>query len=290
MPMPFLRAANSRNNKPLPDPWPALANSRFEVQFLPAQFYMIAGPSGAGKSFMALDAAIKMNIPTLYLSCDSDEMTVVVRAAAAVTKHSQRDVRETYKRGLFKEVYGDALRDSVIRLSFDPSNPTMQDIAHILEAEYEINGEYPRLIILDNVMNLEGDSGGNEWGFLRKATKDLHWIARKTKACLVGLHHTSEPDPRWTKETPKAPPKSSIKGNITEMAPVILTVSHDAGEMWVAVVKNRFGQSDPLAKDPLRFIADLSRAQIWDEPEMVGQTRENAWLASGKPHIPREGW
>lgn len=276
MAMPFLRAANVKNSLPLPDPWPALANSRFEVQFLPAQFMMIAGPSGAGKSFMALDAALKMNVPTLYLSCDSDEMTVVVRAAAAVTKHSQRDVRETYKRGLFKEVYGDALRNSVIRLSFDPSNPTLQDIAHILEAEYEINGEYPRLIILDNVMNLEGDGGnaGNEWAFLRKATKDLHWIARKTKACLVGLHHTSEPDPKWSKDIPLAPSKSSIKGNITEMAPVILTVAHDAGEMWVAVVKNRFGQQDPNAKDPIRFIADLSRAQIWDEPYMVRMARE----------------
>lgn len=281
MPMPFLRAANGRHNKPLPDPWPALAYSRFGVQFLPAQFMMLAGPSGAGKSFMALDAALKMNVPTLYLSCDSDEMTMVVRAAAAVTKHAQRDVREVYKRGLFKEVYGDALRSSVIRLSFDPSNPTMEDVALILESYREVEGTYPRLVVLDNVMNLEGETQ-NEWGFLRQASKDLHLIARKTKACVLALHHTSEQAEVYSL---KAPPKSAIKGKITEMASAILTVSHDAGEMWVAVVKHRHGESDPMAKDPLRFIADLSRAQIWDEPEMVRRDRERrvetgGWLAS----------
>lgn len=278
MPMPFLRAANGRHNHPLPDPWPALANSKYEVQFLPAQFVMICGPSGAGKSFMALDAALKMAVPTLYLSCDSDEMTMVVRAASAVTKHNQRDVREVYKRGLFKEVYGDALRNSAIRLSFDPSNPTMEDVALTLEAYREVEGLYPRLLVLDNVMNLEGDNSGNEWGFLRQASKDLHLIARKTKACVLALHHTSEQSDSFSM---KAPPKTAIKGKITEMAPVILTVSHDAGELWVAVVKNRFGQSDPMAKDPLRFIADLSRAQIWDEPMQVFKDRQ---LREG-PHV-----
>lgn len=272
MPMPFLRAANGRHIQPLPDPWPALASSKFEVQFQPSQFMMMCGPSGAGKSFMALDAALKMDVPTLYVSCDSDEATVCVRAAASVTKHAQRDVRAAYRRGMFREVYGDALKDSNIRLEFDPPNPTMQDLAYILEAYHEAESEYPRFIVLDNVMNLEGESE-NEWGFLRKASKDLHWIARRTKACLLALHHTSE-----DKEILKfrAPPKSAIKGKITEMAPVILTVSHDGGEMWVAVVKNRFGMSDPNANDPLRFIADLSRAQIWDEPMMVKQERERA--------------
>lgn len=285
MPMSVLRAANRKTNHPLPDPWPALANSKFEVQFLPAQFMMIAGPPGAGKTFLALDAALKMDVPTLYLSCDSDEMTMVTRAAASVTGHKQRDIRNVLRRGLFKELYGERLRNSNLKLEFDPSNPTMQDIAFILECYREIEGVYPRLIILDNVMNLESESE-NEWASVRKASKELHWLARHTKACLIALHHTSEQDPKYNKDKEKqlAPPRSAIQGKISQMSPVILTVDTDGAEMWVAVVKNRFGMSDRNAKDPIKFMVDLSRAKIWDDlsdfrREVEERARTGQWIA-----------
>lgn len=289
MPMSVLRAANRKTNHPLPDPWPALANSKFEVQFLPAQFMMIAGPPGAGKTFLALDAALKMNQPTLYLSCDSDEMTMVTRTAAAVTGHRQKDVRDTLRRGLFKEVYGERLRSSVLKLEFDPSNPTMQDIAYILECYYELEGQHPRLIILDNVMNLEAETE-NEWASIRRASKELHWLARHTKACVIALHHTSEQDTNnrfnKDKEPQKAPPRSAIQGKISQMSPVILTVDTDGNELWVAVVKNRFGKSDRLAKDPVRFMVDLSRAKIWDDyadfrKSLSDRAKSGQWIAGG---------
>jgi len=271
MPVPLLRAANSRHVQPLPDPWPALAASKYEVQFLPGAFMMLAGPPGAGKTFLALDAALKMNCPTLYLSCDSDESTMVVRAAAAVTKHQQRQVRESLKRGMFKEVYGDHLRGTNIRLDFEPSNPTMQDLGHIFECYFEIEGRYPALTILDNVMNLEADSD-NEWAAMRRSAKELHWLARKTKTCFLALHHTQEPDKDWLY---KAQPRSAIQGKISQLCSVIMTMATNGYEMFVAVVKQRAGQSDPGALHPIRFTCDLSRAQIWDEPEMVRRQREN---------------
>lgn len=282
MPIPVLRAANHKASQPLPDPWPALANSRYEVQFLPAQFMLFAGPSGAGKTFLALDAALKMNVPTLYLSCDSDESTMVTRVTSSITGHSQREVRESMRMGIFKEVYGGWLTNPNLRFEFDPSNPSLQDIAHILEAYHEVEGQYPKMLILDNVMNLEGDSE-NEWAGMRKASKALHWIARKTKACLVALHHTSDPDDKWPS---KAPPKWSIQGKITQMSPTIVTVYTDGYEMWLGVVKHRFGRSDPTAKDPLKFMVDLSKARIWDdEREYRKQLDERAssgqWIAGG---------
>lgn len=221
---------------------------------------MLCGPSGAGKSFLALDAALKMGCTCLYLSCDSDESTMLVRAGAAVTKHSQRDVRETLRRNMFAEVYGPKLRQAHIRLEFDPSNPTLQDIAHTLDAYWEAEAAYPELVVLDNMLNLEGD-GANEWSFLRQASKDLHWIARKTKACVLGLHHTSEDKEALSL---RAPPKSAIKGKISEMAPVILTVGPGQGGVWMAVVKHRHGTDDPKALQPLWFDVDFDKAQVRD--------------------------
>lgn len=266
MPMPVLRAANMKVSQPLPNPWPALANSRYEVQFLPSQFMMLAGPPNAGKSFLAMDAALKMNVPTLYLSCDSDETTLVTRLAAATSGLAQRDVREVIRRGLFKEMFSDQLRNTGIKIDFDPSNPTMTDVAHILECYLEMEGCYPRFIVLDNLMNLESEHH-DEWAGMRRASKELHWLARHTKACLLVLHHTSE------EFLGKAPPRRAIQGKISQMSPVILTVGSDGLYLYVAVVKNRHGPADPEAKDPLTFMVDLSRAKIWDEPEMVRRQR-----------------
>lgn len=270
MPMPFLRACNGRDHKPLPDPWPALAQSRFAVQFLPAQFMMLCGPSGAGKSFLALDAALKMGVSTLYLSCDSDESTMLVRAGAAVSGHRQRDVREALRRGAYTHIYGHLLRAHQIRIEFDPSNPTVEDVAQTLAAYWEAEASYPQLVVLDNLLNLEGD-GGNEWSYLRQASKDLHWMARRTKACLLGLHHTSE-----DKDTLAlaAPPKSAIKGKISEMAPVIMTTAHANGWQSLAVVKNRHGVDDAKALEPLCFEADFDRAQIWVQEGAKGEDKK----------------
>jgi predicted ATP-dependent serine protease len=270
--MSVLRAANRKASQPLPNPWPALANSRFEVQFLPAQFMMLAGATGVGKTFLALDAALKMDCPTLYLSCDSDETTMVVRTTAAITGHKQKQVREVMRRGLFKEVYGDRLRNSNLKLDFDPSNPTMQDVAYILECYLELEGQYPKLIILDNLMNLESDSE-NDWSGMRRATKELHWLARKTKACVLVLHHTSQDF------IGLVPPLRAVQGKVIQMAPVIFTVGYDGMYIYVCVAKNRFGPSDPEAKEPIKFIVDLSRASIWDEPEMVRREREHGQAA-----------
>lgn len=258
MPMPFLRAVNGRSHAPLPDPWPALAQSRFGVRFLPSQFMMLCGPSGCGKSFLALDAALRMGCSCLYLSCDSDESTMLVRAAAAVSMHRQSDVRQALQRGAFEDLYGEALRRARIRLEFDPSNPTLDDIGHILEAYWEAEAAYPEFLVLDNLLNLEGD-GGNEWSYLRQASKDLHWIARRTKACVLGLHHTSEDKDMLALA---APPKSAIKGKISEMAPVILTVGPGQGGLWMAAVKHRHGPDDPKALAPLWFDVDFERAQV----------------------------
>ena len=249
----------------MPDPWPGLRNSKYGVQFFPGQLYMLAGPPGAGKTMLALDAALKMNVPTLYVSADSDEMTMAVRAASAVTHHNSRDVRKTMSHGMFQEVYGEALANSPIRFEFEPSNPTIQDIGHMLEAYYEVESQYPQMLVVDTLMNVEGSSE-NEWASIRQTAKDLHWLARKTKTCLWILHHTSEQNSDWIM---KAPPRAAIQGKVSQLPAVILTAAHDQGELWVAVVKNRFGEADPGATSPLRFIADLATVRIWDEPMMA---------------------
>lgn len=232
---------------------------------------MWAGPPGAGKTYMALIAAVRMGVPTLYVSADSDEDTMAARLAAAITKHEVHNVAETISYGLFAEEYGPVVGGLPIRFAFDPSEPSIEDIANAIEAWVEVESEPPHLIVVDNLMNMAGE-GANEFELMRRNCKDLQWLARKSKACVLMLHHTSELDER---HTVTAPPRSAIQYKVNQLPSVILTMANDNGRMSVAVVKNRFGPQDPKAQNPVFMEVDFTTCQVHD----VRLTTELGWAA-----------
>lgn len=277
MPVPLTRARGGSSAAPLPDPYPSLAGSRYNVKLRRGQVVMVAGPPGGGKTMWSLVAAIRMaqqGATCLYISADSDEETMATRAAAAVTKHPVRHVEETLQYGLFHEEYGVVLAGLPIRFEYDDSDPTIQDLTHAMTAWLECWGEYPHLLVVDNLMNMEsGDS--NEWQGMRKSMRDLHWLARKTKTCILVLHHTSEQN---SQDIVRAPARNSIQGKVSQLPPLILTLASDGPQLMVAVVKNRRGAADPLAQDPVRLFVDFSTCQILD------QAPTNTWLTGVAEH------
>jgi hypothetical protein len=254
---------------------------------------MLAGAPGAGKTATALIMAIRMGVPTLYFSADSDETTMAARAACIVSGHDYTTVRQTQIHGLYDEIYGEKINALPIRFVFDPSEPSLDDIGHGMDAYLELWGEYPHLVIIDNLMNMRNDDSGNEWQGMRQTVKSLHWIARRTKACVWLLHHTSEQSEAWITG---APPRSAIQGKLAQLPEVILTLASNEGTLQVAVVKNRHGVSDPLAKRPMEWILDFVTMRLWDSrmmevanaqagsedvPHVHGGTSGDGWSPSG---------
>lgn len=229
---------------------------------------MFAGPPAAGKTTAALIMAIRSGATCLYISADSDDLTMAARTTSAVTGHLYRSVREAQANGVFTELYGEELAQLPIRFVFDPSEPSVEDIENALIAYYEIFSEYPELLVIDNLMNMVNEDG-NEWQGMRATVKDLHYLARKTKACIWLLHHTSEQVSEWVT---KAPPRSAIQGKLSQLPEVILTMATDPveGLFWMAVVKNRHGPQDPHAKDPVRMVMDFATIRLYDERMMGG--------------------
>lgn len=219
---------------------------------------MIAGPPGAGKTVFALAAIVKMACPTLYISADSDEDTMASRTVASITGHPVDNVLQTIQHGLFAEEYAGVLKDFPIRFEYDPSDPTKEDIGNSLLAWQELHGKMPDVLVLDNLMNMStGDA--NEWQGMRQAVKDLHYLARKTRMCVIVLHHTSEQDPAHI-ET--APPRGAIQGKVSQLPALVLTLGNSGGELYVGIVKNRHGPADPLSRDPFKMAIDFSCCQI----------------------------
>jgi hypothetical protein len=239
----------------LPDLFPPLQAEG--IRFRRGQMTMIAGAPNAGKSLIALWMAVKMEVPTLYISADTDGYTTAIRSAAIITGHQVASVEEAFATGAGREFYASEL-ESVKHLQFDFSpSPTLDEIDLAIRAYAEAYGEYPHMIIVDNAMNVVSMQG-DEWSGLREIAKAMHHIARETDAGVILLHHTSESEGR-----PYDPPaRKAIQGKISQLPEMILTVAlvPDTGEFRVACVKNRFSKN--------RYVtlwADASRMTLYSD-------------------------
>ncbi len=74
-----------------------------------------------------------------------------------------------------------------MEFSFDPS-PTLDDVDLMVKAYGEKYGEWPQLIIIDNLMNVSA-LHDNEWTGMRDIMKACHHIARETDSAIFILHH-----------------------------------------------------------------------------------------------------
>lgn len=253
-------ARNKHGAALLPDLWPALAER--QIRFRRGQVTMIAGAPNAGKSLIALNYAIKANIPTLYISADTDAYTTAIRAAALVSSHTVTSVEAAFNTDAGSDYYEDVLRSITnVRFDFYPS-PTLDDIQMTVMAYAEAYGEYPHLIIVDNLMNVVS-LHENEWTGLREIAKSMHHMARETDAAVFILHHTSENEGR-----PDFPPaRKAIQGKVSQLPELILTVAliPATGEFRVAPVKNRFGANTPTGDDFITLYADPSRMVIYND-------------------------
>jgi hypothetical protein len=148
---------------------------------------------------------------------------------------------------------------SHIRWCFE-SAPSLRDIELHVAAFFEQYGEYPELIVVDNLLDCT-HTDGDEWGSMRSLLREFKWWARETGSAFLVLHHTSEA----VKSDP-CPPRSAIQGKVAQTPALILTVASERpGFMGVCPVKNRYGPADPsggspswLAYEPARmYIADM---------------------------------
>jgi len=188
---------------PLPDVWKNLVKQ--SIKFRRGQVCMVAAAPNAGKSMFALIYAIKAQVPTLFFSADTDTATVMIRAAAHLSGHSQLAVEQNIDKR--SDYYSAHLANtSHIQWVFD-SSPSLDDIEMEIKAYFELYGVAPQLIIIDNLMNVSAETD-NEWAGLRAIMMELHDMARKTEACVLVLHHVSEQSEYGS---PMMPPPASVK-------------------------------------------------------------------------------
>jgi predicted ATP-dependent serine protease len=253
----------------LPDLFEKL--KREGIRFRRGQVTMIAGQPNSGKSLFALFYGVKAKVPTLYISADTDAYTTAIRAAAILTNSQQHTIEESLKNGT-DEVYNQALGSLThMEFSFDPS-PTLDDIHMMIKAYGEKYGEWPQLIIIDNLMNVSA-LHDNEWTGMRDIMKAAHHLARETESAIFILHHTSEAE-----GDPLRPPaRRAIQGKVSQLPEMILTVAMDTdqGVFKIACVKNRFAKHSAMGDMWVELSADASRMTLKEESMLQRQMAIN---------------
>jgi len=223
---------------------------------------MVAAAPNAGKSMFALIYAIKAQVPTLFFSADTDTATVMIRAAAHLSGHSQLAVEQNIDKR--SDYYSAHLANtSHIQWVFD-SSPSLDDIEMEIKAYVELYGVMPELIIIDNLMNVAAETD-NEWAGLRAIMMELHDMARKTEACVLVLHHVSEQSEYGSPMMP--PPRRAIHGKVSQLPSLMLTLGYDPtqGLLRVASVKNRFGPHFADASQWASLFVNFGSCQIGDD-------------------------
>lgn len=248
-------ARNASAGESLPFPWKGLAEYATPRR---GQVTFIYGPAGSCKSMFVLDWLLALELPTLYVSPDTDQHDMAVRAVCRRTGMTSTTVEDGIALGAID--VDEELDDfhDWLRFSFIP-DPTLDDVEMEIAAFEEQFGSYPEVLVVDTLSDVHANDEDEIRGW-RKTMKALHVYARVTNALVVVVHHsTGEFD-----ADVKPAPRRAINGKLSKTPELIVSVARNGAHLGLAIVKQRSGFSDPQAEHPVWLQIDPSRATVSD--------------------------
>jgi hypothetical protein len=241
---------------PLPR-WPVL-NDLYAMGCIvrAGQLVVVFGQPGSGKSTFITKYIVEMAVSCIYYSADMDAQDAISREGAMRTGWRVNEVSDAIANGGIDYIK-DELSVSKIQWVFDPG-PTLNDIVEELDAYVELHDSYPRCIIIDNAMNVEGEMD-DEQGGLKLVFKELHRLAHETGIAVFLLHHAREEG-----DSKLPPPLSALQGKVSQLPEIVLGVAldPDTNTFKIAPVKVRSGKSDKSGNTFITVSADPSRANF----------------------------
>jgi len=153
------------------------------------------------------------------------------------------------------------------------SSPSLDDVELEVKAYIELYGLAPEMIVIDNLMNVAAETD-NEWAGLRAIMMELHDLSRKTEACVLVLHHTSEQSEYG--DGTKPPPRRSIHGKVSQLCSLIVTLGYDPFNkiLRVGIVKNRYGPHAADGSMSVELAANYAACQIETQLQIPQQYRQ----------------
>lgn len=233
----LLQASRQRGDsgKLLPPVWRSFEDK--DIRFRRGQLYLIVAGPGSYKSTLAQSYAIYSRARSLYLLMDADRHTTCVRVVQAMCGIDSKTAEHGIKQGAqFAANALKALR--WVKYSF-PSGPDVTEIVEHVWAYAEMEGDWPEVVFVDNLDNVDCDDSDDA---RKRVMLDLQKLAHKANTAVVVLHHATG----QYEDGDITIPMSGVLGKVSKTPSMILTLNRGAmpGQLWVSVVKNRFGPAD----------------------------------------------
>jgi archaellum biogenesis ATPase FlaH len=256
----------------LPPVFPSL--EKMGAKFRRGQLSLIAGGPGTGKSalasFIAVNSAYgefgEVPVPTLYFSADTDKRTLGNRIAASVSHETVDNAEKLLDQN--HKGFLSILDDNTRHIWFNWNNgPDLKDLQDEVEAFAHATGDWPHLIIVDNLKNIWVDSdGGGEHVRYDRVLDFLHELAGYTNAHILVLHHVN-----GIYEDGNQPiPLSGILGKVTKPFRLIVTLYRpNENQIGLSIVKNSTGRMDQSGNLNVFLNIDLERQQFMDGVDEV---------------------
>jgi RecA-family ATPase len=232
-----VRAASKRPDS-LPQPYRSL--SALGIHFYRREISLFAASPGTGKSALAINLAIKMKVPTLYLSLDTSAQDMSTRLAAVTSGRSMGYIAKAMDK---EEVEATLDVAEHVTFCFDSSMGS-RDVSDELLAYVTVHGAFPQLLVVDNLNSLELDSD-SEYSGENEMMKQLNTVARRGDMHVMVLHHVQGQYDGTTRPLTLG----SIVNKVTKLPSLVLTLRGDKNfsgteQMLVCPVKNRHGEAD----------------------------------------------
>jgi hypothetical protein len=214
----------------------------------------VMGPPGAFKTGFAMYYTLRLGLPMLYCSADAEDFETVERAAAMVTGVPMNQVALDYSK------YEDALRTELghARFCYDNS-PSYKDLVLEVAAFAEVEGQFPKVIVIDTLMRVTGEQA-DEWAAHRDTAKVVDEICHKTGAAVFVLAHAS--DDRADNTMPA--PRNKLQGKVSQMPKAIWSVALAGDELRICPVKSKWCREDPSGRDYATLFVDPATNRVFN--------------------------
>lgn len=234
-----------------------------KISFHTQEIAVLAGAPAAGKSTIAVNLAVALRVPLLYLAQDTP-YSVMVRMLALSMGEDTARMYQRLEDPADRRLISERMRDRNEGLVLNRGPVSVDHIGSQLAALSEWIGRPPPVVFVDNLIDLDTQgTNPSEGGFYAQNLQELKQLAVRMDVGIILLHHVTR-----GAGVDHGRGKTGMKMNDLlyagerEARHVWGVYNNGTDTMWVQVLKQTDGEADPEGEMKIPLHWQPSRGKV----------------------------